>query len=187
MKKSLLIGAILFFVANPGKSQNNISGYIVSLDTAKPIPNATIILNNEYNLLLDDTELFRTNSDSTGFYTIDGIKAGTYIINAWTTYHALEQEYAMLIISNRVEIDKNLEVDFVFSENAFKYKLDYKFRMEEAVKARKEFGAIFRALRKERSSDAVARRVIHPRIYIDSKRAPILTWYIEKIGLVGDN
>ena len=184
MKQLIFLGSFLFLLICVVNAQHSIRGYIVSLETAKPIANAKVILNDQYNLLLEDTESFQVTSDSTGFYKISGIKEGRYIINAWTTYHALDQRYAMLISSNIIEVHHSLEIDFVFSENAFKYRLDREFRVEEAIKARKGLGAIFKDLQKERNSDAVARRAIYPQIFIDSKRDTIHNWYIEKIGSI---
>lgn len=80
MKQLILLGNVLLFVVNPVKAQNSISGYVVSLETAKPIANATIFLNNRYNLPLKKS--LRVTSDSTGFYRIAGIETGSYIINA---------------------------------------------------------------------------------------------------------
>jgi hypothetical protein len=117
MKKFLLLGTVLLFVTHSGKAQNSIYGYVVSLETAKPIRNATIFLNDKYGLSLGDS--LRVISDSTGYYRITGIKTGTYIINAWTTYTAINQRYAMVIQSNRIEVDSTLNVNFVFSENDF--------------------------------------------------------------------
>src|SRR5690625_6584025 len=88
MEKLILLGTVLFFATNLGKAQNSISGYIVSLETAKPIANATVFLNNRYGLPLENS--LRVRSDSTGFYKIHGIKGGTYIINARSEEHTSE-------------------------------------------------------------------------------------------------
>lgn len=173
MKKLLLLGFSLFFLVNSIKAQNSISGYIISLETAKPIANATVFLKDKYNLPLEDSDFLRVTSDSTGFYKIAGIKAGTYIINAWTTYHAMDQRYAMVIASDRIAVNRNLNVDFVFSENAFKYRLHSKYHLKEALEL---------LTQKERSSDSIAFRAVLPQIYIDSKRASMLTWYIKNIS-----
>lgn len=171
MKKLILFWTVLFFTANSGKEQNSISGYVVSLKTAKPIPNATIFLNNKYNLPLEDT--LRVTSDSTGFYKIVGIESGTYIINAWTTYRAMNQRYAQVIQSNRIEVDRSLTIDFVFSENDFKFSLHDKFNPQEAFTPRKK-----------RSSDNVARQAVRSQLYIDSQRDTIGASFIEKINEV---
>ncbi|HEX6983007.1 MAG TPA: carboxypeptidase-like regulatory domain-containing protein [Balneolaceae bacterium] len=174
MKKLLLLGFSLFFLVSSIKAQNSISGYTVSLETAKPIANATVFLKNKYNLPLEDSGSLKATSDSTGFYKIAGIKAGTYIMNAWTTYRAMDQRYAMVIASDRIEVNRNLNVDFVFSENAFKYRLHAKFHLKEALELLTN--------KKERSSDSVAFRAVLPQIYIDSERASMLTWYIKNIS-----
>lgn len=180
MKKLLLLGFSLFFLVNSIKAQNDISGYVVSLETAEPIANATVFLKNKYNLPLEDSDSLRVTTDSTGFYKIAGIEAGTYIMNAWTTYHAMNQRYAMVVASYRIEVDRSLTVDFVFSKNAFKYKLDYKSRLKEAYKSKEAARAFLKP--KERSSDLVARRAASPQIYINSKKESLLTSYIEKIS-----
>jgi|GEM_PF-3219946 len=169
MKKLILLVTVLLFVTKSGKGQNSISGYVVSLKTAKPIPNAIIFLNNKYNLTLEDT--LRVTSDSTGFYKIAGIKTGTYIINAWTTYRAMNQQYAQVLESNRIKVDSSLTIDFVFSENAFKFSLHYKSHPLEAFTPRKK-----------RSSDDVAFRAVQPQLYINSKRDTVGASFIEKIN-----
>lgn len=166
MNKLLLHGVILFILVNPVKAQNSISGYIVSLETAKPIANATIFLNNKYNLPLQYS--LRATSDSAGFYKIAGVKVGTYIINAWTTYRAMNQQYAEVIESYRIKVSHSLNVDFVFSENAFKYRLDFKFHVLED--------------RPRRSSDKVANKAVRPQIYIESRRDTVMAFFIENIN-----
>ncbi len=148
------------------------SGYVVSLETAKPIANAAIILNNQYNLPLK--EPLRGTSDSTGFYSISGIKPGSYIINAWTTYLDMNQRYAMVMESNRIGVDRSLTVDFVFSENAFKLRLYSKKHPWEGF------------MHHKRNSDMVARRAERPQIYIDSRRDTVDAFYIEKINDTGE-
>ncbi|PAU95267.1 hypothetical protein CK503_03460 [Aliifodinibius salipaludis] len=171
MKKLLFLGISLIFVVNSVNAQYSISGYIISLETAKPIPNATVFLNDKSNLPLEDSDLLRVTTDSTGFYKIAGIKADTYTLNAWTTYRAMDQRYAMVIASDNIEVERSRNVDFVFSENAFKYRLHAKYHVKEAIEILHQ---------KKRSSDSVAFRAVLPQIYIDSKRGSMLTWYIKK-------
>lgn len=168
MKKLLLLGTILLFVTNTGRAQNSISGYVVSLETAKPIAHATIFLNNKYGLSFGDS--LRVTSDSKGYYRITGIKAGTYIINAWTTYAAMNQRYAMVIQSNRIKVNSTLNVDFVFSENAFKYRLHLKSHPWEL------FGKP-----KKRTSNSVARQAVQPQLYINFRRDTVGASFIERI------
>jgi len=168
MKKLLLLGTLLLSITNLGKAQNSISGYVVSLETAKPIANATIFLNDKYGLSLGDS--LRVMSDSTGYYRIAGIKVGTYIINAWTTYSAMNHRYAMVIQSNRIQVDRTLNVDFVFSENAFKYKLHFRSHPEE----------MFTKPRK-RTSNSVAIQAVQPQIYINFRRDTVGASFIERI------
>lgn len=178
MRKLLFLGFGLFFLIHSIKAQNSISGYIISLEKAEPIPNATIFLNNQYNLSLENPDSLQVTSDSTGFYKINGIKEDTYVINAWTAYHAMNQRYAMVIASDRIDIDRDLTVDFVFSENAFKYRLHSKFHPNDAIKILNQ---------ERRRSDSVALRAVLPQIYVDSKSVPTLTWYIKDIGTVEKN
>jgi len=173
--KKLLLFFSLFFLVNSSNAQNSISGYIISLETAEPIPNATIFLNNRHNISLEQSDSLRVSTDSTGFYKIDEIKAGTYIINAWTTYRAMDQRYAMVITSDSVEVKRSRNVDFVFSENAFKYRLHAKYHLKEALEMLSQ---------KKRSSDSVAFRAVLPQIYIDSKKRSMLTWYIKNISSI---
>ena len=173
MKKVLILGISLFFSANLINAQNNISGYIISLETAQPIENATVFLNDKSNLPLENSDSLRVTTDSTGFYKIDGIKEGTYFINAWTTYRAMDQQYAMIITSDSIEVKRSRNVDFVFSENAFKYRLHAKYHVKEALEILNQ---------KKRSSDSVAFRAVLPQIYIDSKSGSMLTWYIKNIS-----
>jgi len=172
MEKLILLGTVLFFATNLGKAQNSISGYIVSLETAKPIANATVFLNNRYGLPLENS--LRVRSDSTGFYKIHGIKGGTYIINAWTTYRAMDQRYAMVIQSNRIEVDSSLSVDFVFSENAFKFWLHLNSHPWEVLEKLKP------------SSDLVARKAVRPQLYINSYRDTVGASFIEKINNINE-
>lgn len=167
MKKLVLVGTLLLFVTHSGKAQGSISGYVVSLETARPIANATIFLTNRYGLPPEDS--LRVTSDSTGFYKISGIKAGTYIINAWTAYRAMNQRYAMVIQSNRIEIDRSLNVDFVFSENAFKFHLHLDSHPWEAF------------AKSKRTSDSVARKAVRPQLYINSERESVGASFIKKI------
>ena len=173
MRKLLILGISLFFSANVINAQNNISGYIISLETAKPIENATVFLNDKSNLPLENSDSLRVTTDSTGFYKIGGIKEGTYYINAWTSYRAMDQRYAMIITSDSIEVRRNRNVDFVFSENAFKYRLHAKYHVKEALEILNQ---------KKRSSDSVAFRAVLPQIYIDSKSGSMLTWYIKNIS-----
>lgn len=175
MKKLLLVGFCVFFLVHSNKAQNSVSGFIVSLENAEPIPNATIFLNNQYNISLENIDSLRVTSDSTGFYKIAGIEAGTYVINAWTTYHAMNQRYAMVIASDKIDINRDLTVDFVFSENAFKYRLHSKYNSRDALEVLSQ---------KKRRSDSVAFRAVLPQIYVDSKRKSKLTWYIKNLGTV---
>jgi len=167
MKKLLLIGFGLFFLVNSIKAQNSISGYIVSLETAEPIANATIFLNNRYGLPTEDS--LRVTSDSTGFYRIARIEAGTYIINAWTTYQAMNEHYAQVIQSNRIEVDSSLNVDFVFSEIAFKYRLHGKYHPWEAF------------IPQKRSLNMVARRAVRLQLFINSQRKSLGASFIERM------
>lgn len=167
MKKSILLVSVLFLVSNSGKTQNSISGYVVSLKTAKPISNASIFLKNRYGLQLE--EPLKAMSDSTGFYEIAGIKRDTYIINAWTAFRAMNQRYAQVIQSNRIDIDSSLTVDFVFSENDFKFSLHGKYHPWEAF------------LPQKRNSDVVARRAVWPQLYINSQKVSVGASYIERI------
>ena len=175
MKQLILLGSVLLFVINPLKAQNSISGYIVSLETAKPIADATIFLNNRNNLPLKNPDSLKVTSDSTGFYKITGIKPGYYIINAWTTYRIMNQQYAMVIESNKFKIGRNMNIDFVFSKNAFK--------MELSVKdlSRKAFWKEFVKSPHKRSSDDVARRADRPQIYFNSQRDTVGAFFIQKI------
>ena len=90
MKKLLVFGTGLSLLFSSVEAPKSISGRLVSLETVEPIPNATIFLNNKYNLSLEDSDSVRVTSYSTGFYKIAGIKADIYIINAWTTYRAMD-------------------------------------------------------------------------------------------------
>mgnify|MGYP001186283154 FL=1 len=187
MKKLLLLGYGLIFLVNSIKAQNSISGYIVSLETAEPIANATVFLNNKYNLALENPDSLKVTSDSTGFYIITGIKTDTYIINTWTTYRVVDQLYAMVLTSDRIEMDSSITVDFIFSENAFKYRLDYRSRRQEAYRSKEAAKAFLqkekaRLRGKTRNSDTVARQAIYPRIYINSQKERLLTWYIKNIS-----
>ncbi len=185
MKRLILLGSVLLFIINPLKAQNSISGYIVSLETAKPIANATIYLNNQYNLPLKDSDSLRVTSDSTGFYTITGIKSGSYIINAWTTYHEMNQQYTMVVESNIIKVDSTINIDFVFSENAFKQRLSNKYKMRRYFKSKtrqyfinhpsEAFGP-----RPIRNSDMVAQQADQPQIYIDSQRDTVGYCFIQK-------
>ena len=168
MKKTILFGSILLFTTYSGKAQNTISGYIVSLETAQTIANATIILNNQYNLPLEDPQ--RVRSDSSGFYRIDGVKAGSYIINAWTTYRAMNQRFGMVVQSDIIEIDRSRNIDFVFSENAFKRALHLKFHPSDVF------------VKSQRTSDSVAILATRPQLYIDFKREPISASFIQNLG-----
>ena len=85
----------------------------------------------------------------------------------------MDQQYAMIITSDSIEVKRNRNVDFVFSENAFKYRLHAKYQVKEAIEMLHQ---------KKRSSDSVAFRAVLPQIYIDSQRASILTWYIKNIS-----
>lgn len=168
MKQFILLGFVLLLGINPVKAQKSISGYVISLETAKPIANATVFLNNQYNLPLK--EPLRVTSDSTGFFRIAGVKPSTYIINAWTTYRDMNQQYAMVMESNRIDIDRSLTVDFVFSENAFKLRLYSKKHPWKGF------------MHQKRNSDMVARRAVRPQIYIDSQRDTVDAFYIKKIN-----
>ncbi len=185
MKQLILLGSVLFTVINPVKAQNSIRGFIVSLETAKPIPNATIYLNNQYNL--PPKNPLRVTSDSTGFYKIAGIKPSSYIINAWTTYRAMNQQYVMVLESNRIRVDHSLNIDFVFSENAFKMRLSFKNEMHQYLKnksrqyLKNHLDEVFGHPPK-RSADLVARQADQPQIYIDSRRDTVDAWFIKKIN-----
>jgi len=174
MKKILLFGVSLFVFVHSINAQNSISGYVVSLKTAQPIANATIFLNDQNNVSLEEADSLRVTSDSTGFYNIAGIKRGTYIINAWTTYRAMDQRYAMVITSDSIKVNRSRNVDFVFSESAFKYRLHAKYHLKEALESLTN--------KKKRSSDLVAFRAVLPQIYIDSQRGAMLTWYVKTIS-----
>ena len=137
------------------------------MDTAKPIANTTVFLRNQYGLQLE--EPLRVTSDSTGFYNIKRIKTGTYIVNAWTTYTAMSQLYAQIIQSKRIEVDNSLTVDFVFSENAFKFSLHYKHNPLEAFDG------------KIKRPDDVTFQAVRPQIYINSKRDTVGATFIEEI------
>jgi len=121
MKNLILLTTIFLFANCPVQAQNSISGYVVSLEEAKPIANATIFLKNQYGLTLEDS--LTVLSDSTGFYQIEGIKKGSYVLNAKNTYRSMEQQYAIVIQSVVIEVDGNLKIDLVFSENDFKHRL----------------------------------------------------------------
>ncbi len=173
MKKLIIFGIVLLFVIPPSEGQNSISGYVVALDTAEPIANATIFLDDRHGLPLEDS--LRVTSDSTGFYRISGVKAGTYIINAWTTYGAMNRRYAMVLQSNRIKVDGSLNIDFVFSENALKYSLHFKYHPWEP------FGKQLK-----RNSDVVARKAVRPQLYINSQRASLGAYFIENISNIDD-
>lgn len=185
MKHVILLGSVLLFIINPLKAQNSISGYVISLETAKPIANATIFLNNRYNLPLKKS--LRGTSDSTGFYRINEIKNGSYIINAWTTYRVMEQRYVMIVESNIIKINRSRDVAFVFSENAFKLRLSMKYKMHRYFSSKssqyfiKHPSKAF-AFQSKRSSDMVARMADRPQLYIDSRRDTIDVFYIKKIN-----
>ncbi|NGP89704.1 carboxypeptidase-like regulatory domain-containing protein [Fodinibius halophilus] len=181
MKKSLFLIFSLLVFPQSMTAQHSISGYIVSLETARPITDATVFLKDKYNLPFDNPDSLKATTDSTGFYRIGGIQEGTYIISTWTTYRAMDQRYAMVLASDRIEVDRNLSIDFVFSEIAFKYRLDYKFRKRAAFKSKKAAKAFLDTVQK-RNVDLIARRATSPKIYIDSKRDTLLTWLIKNIS-----
>lgn len=168
MKKLLVLGTVLIAITASGHAQNSISGYVVSLESAKPIANATVFLKDRYGLQLEKPLM--ATSDSTGFYSIRGIEADTYIVNAWTTYNAINQRYAQVIQSDRLEVDSSLTVDFVFSENAFKFYLHYKSHPLEAFTPREK-----------RNSDDVAFEAVRPQLYINSNRDTVFASFIERI------
>jgi len=87
----------------------------------------------------------------------------------------LNQRYAMVVESNRIEIDHSLNIDFVFSENAFKIRLYLKQHPGKA------FWEAFGNSPK-RSADIVARKADRPQIYIDSQRDTVDVFFIEKIS-----
>lgn len=168
MKKLLLLGIVLLFITNIGIGQHSISGYTVSLEKAGSVPNATIFLNDKYGLSLEES--LRITSDSTGFYKITGIKEGTYIINAWTMYEAMNQRYAQVIQSERIKIDSNLTVDFVFSEASFKYSLHFKHHPLQAFDGQVE------------RPDNVVRQAVSPQLFINSRPDTVGACFIEKIS-----
>lgn len=168
MKKIVALSVALFFLINSVTAQNSISGYIVSLETAKPIENATILLHDRYNLPLKDT--VRVTSDSTGFYEIGSVESGSYIVNSWTTYRAMNQRYAMVLQSNIIKVDRDINIDIVFSENAFKMHLNIQHN---------GFGSL-----SERSSNLVAFQAVRPHFYVDSKREPVGSYFIENFDKV---
>lgn len=82
----------------------------------------------------------------------------------------MNQRYAMVIQSNRIEVDRSLNVDFVFSENAFKFRLHLDSHPLEVF------------VKPKRNSDSVARKAIRSQLYIDSQRESIGASFIEKIN-----
>lgn len=82
----------------------------------------------------------------------------------------MNQRYAMVMESNIIKINRSLNIDFVFSENAFKMRLDSKKHPWEAFIPHK------------RSSEIVARKADRPQIYIDSQRDTVDAFFIEKIN-----
>ena len=167
MKNLILLGIVLFIITALSNAQHRINGYVVSLESAQPIANATVFLTDQYGLQLEKP--LRVTSDSTGFYSITGIKEGTDIINAWTTYRAMDQRYAMVIASDRIEIDHSRNIDFVFSENAFKFSLHYKHNPLKAFDGR------------IKRPDDVTFQAVRPQIYINSKRDTVGATFIEEI------
>lgn len=168
MKKFILLSIVIFVITSSSNAQHSINGYLISLESAQPIANATVFLRDQYGLQLE--EPLRVTSDSSGFYIIEGIKAGTYIINAWMTYDAINQRYAQVVQSNRIEVDSSLTVDFVFSENAFKFSLHYRHNPLQAFDG------------KIKRPDNVTFQAVRPQLYINSKKDTVGASFIEKIG-----
>lgn len=167
MKKLILLEIVLCIIAASSNAQHNISGYVVSLESAQPIADATVFLRDQYGLQLE--EPLRVTSDSSGFYIIEGIKAGTYIVNAWTTYDAINQRYAQVVQSNRIEVESSLTVDFVFSENAFKFSLHYRHHPLQTFDG------------KIKRPDDVTYKAVRPQLYINSQRDTVSASFIERI------
>lgn len=172
MIRIILVGTFLFLSAIPGNAQYSISGYSVSLEKAGPVPKATIFLKDKYGLSLEES--LRVMSDSTGFYSITGIKEGTYIINAWTTYEEMNQQYAQVIQSERIKVDSSLTVDFVFSEASFKYSLHFRHHPLQAFDGHTE------------RPDNVVRQAVRPQLFINFRRDTVGASFIEKIGDIKD-
>lgn len=168
MKQLILLAAVLLFANHPVQGQNSISGYVVSLEEAKPIANAIIFLKNKYGLSLEDS--LTVTSDTTGFYRIEGIKTGSYVLNAKNIYRSMDQQYAIVIQSEVIEVDCNLEVDLVFSENDFKRRLYFYNNPEEAfVKPNNRMGLVIA-------------KAVQPQLYINSERDTAGAGYFEKIN-----
>jgi hypothetical protein len=166
MKNLILFTTILLFANYPVQAQNSISGYVVCLEEAKPIANATIFLKNQYGLTLEDS--LTVLSDSTGFYQIERIKNGSYVLNAKNIYRSMDQQYAIVIQSDVIEVDGSLEIDLVFSRNDFKQRLFFYKNPEEAFVKPKE------------RIDLVTRRAVQPQLYINSDRETLGASYFEK-------
>ena len=93
----------------------------------------------------------------------------------------------MVLESNRIRVDHSLNIDFVFSENAFKMRLSFKNEMHQYLKnktrqyLKNHLDEVFGHPPK-RSADLVARQADQPQIYIDSRRDTVDAWFIKKIN-----
>lgn len=166
----LLSGCL--FTANTVKAQHSISGFVVSIDSAKALPGVTIQLKDQYGLFLK--EPLSTKSDSSGFYYITGITDGHYTLHAWNAYDDEDDTYAVVIQSKILMIDEDLTADFAFSERAFRNRLESRKNYDPS----KLFSGA-----PVRSASSVADQVLDPQIFLNSKRDTVFAWFFQKIDL----
>ena len=72
-------------------AQANICGYVYSVDDSTAIRNATVFLYNEYNLPFE--QLYRTKTDSTGFYSFHNMESRKYSVNTLIDFEFRKEEF----------------------------------------------------------------------------------------------
>jgi hypothetical protein len=97
---TLLFSVVVFF---KGWAQPNICGYVYNALDSTAIEGATVYLYDEYNMPFD--ELYRTQTDTAGFYELKAVESRKYSINLIYYFEFREVEYAYLFQPGIFDVD----------------------------------------------------------------------------------
>jgi hypothetical protein len=115
---ALALFTIKFQSAAYGQTQ--ISGYVLSRDTADVIANALVFLKNEFGLSIPERSPVQADED--GFYEFTNVEPGKYQVSASGAFLDRNgDEYHIMLVANAVDVpESGLEMHFGFSPTELK-------------------------------------------------------------------
>lgn len=93
--RTIILGLILsaFMPFQFSNAQVKVNGYVVEVTTGKPILDAVVFVNDEYNITKDPS--LRDTTDINGFYEIS-IDSGKYHFGVYAPYQFEDDEYMLV-------------------------------------------------------------------------------------------